>query len=83
MAALPPEPLSDEALFKRALMETIDGAMRRRFRTVAAAAEQANVAEARLWRLRSRRHEQFSVTWLFRLATAAGVRIRINIELAN
>ncbi len=75
--------LTDEALFKRALMEMIDDAMRRRFRTVAVAADRTNTAEGRLWRLRSRHHEQFSVSWLFRLARSAGIRIRIHIELAN
>ncbi len=83
MAPDRPPALTDEAIFKRALMETIDQAMRRRFRTVAIAADRTNTPEGRIWRLRSGRHEQFSVSWLFRLAKEAGIRIRIHIELAN
>jgi hypothetical protein len=72
--------LSDEAKFKLAIMRVIDEDLRTRFRTLEEAADHANVGFTRLSRLRSKRHDQFSIGWLFRLAKDAGVRIRISVE---
>lgn len=71
--------LTDEQLFKLEIMRLIDRSLRKRFRTLEEAAAHANVAFTRLSRLRSARHDQFSVGWLFRVARQAGVRIRINV----
>jgi hypothetical protein len=71
--------LSDEAKFKLAIMQVIDQDLRARFRTLEEAADHANVGFTRLSRLRSARHDQFSIGWLFRLAKDAGVRIRIHV----
>ena len=78
-----PAPLGAEAQFKLALMRVIDDDLRRRFRTVTEAAEFANVPWFRLSRIRSGRHELFSVNWLFTLATKAKIPIRINVESMN
>lgn len=85
MSATPAEAtaLTDEARFKLALMETIENGICKRFPTIAAAADHANVTEARLSRLRGGRYDQFSVSWLFALARKAGVAIRIQIEPGN
>ena len=83
MSAAPSKLLTDEARFKLALMQAIDSDLRKRFRTLVGAADHANVTWARLSRLRSGQHEQFSVNWLFKLARDAGVRIRISIEPGN
>ena len=73
-------PLDDEARFKLLLMQLIDDHIRTRFRTLEEAADTADVTWQRLSRLRSNRHELFSVGWLFKLAKGAGVRLRINVE---
>lgn len=73
------EELSDEAKFKLAIMRVIDTDLRERFRTLEEAADHANVGFTRLSRLRSQRHDQFSIAWLFRLARDAGVHIKINV----
>lgn len=72
--------LDDEARFKLALMNIIDQDLRDRFRTVEAAADFADVDIHRLWRIRAKQHDQFSVAWLFNLAKSAKVRIRIHVE---
>lgn len=71
--------LTDEQKFKLEIMRVIDKDLRKRFRTLEEAADHANVGFTRLSRLRSERHDQFSIGWLFRLAKQAGVRIRINV----
>jgi hypothetical protein len=75
--------LNAEAQFKLLLMRAIDSDLERRFRTLAEAAEFADVTWQRLSRLRSGRHEYFSVNWLFKLASAAQVRIRISVDPVN
>lgn len=77
------EPLSAEAQFKLALMRAIDTDLKRRFRTLEEAAAAADVTWMRLSRMRSGRHEYFSVNWLFRLAATAGVHIRISVDPVN
>lgn len=77
------EPLPTEAQFKLALMRAIDSDLKRRFRTLAEAAEFADVTWMRLSRMRSGRHEYFSVNWLFRLADTAHVHIRISVDPVN
>jgi hypothetical protein len=77
------DPLSVEAQFKLALMRAIDSDLRKRFRTLAEAAEYADVTWMRLSRMRSGRHEYFSVNWLFRLAATANVHIRISVDPVN
>lgn len=72
-----------EAQFKLALMRAIDTDLKRRFRTLADAADFADVTWMRLSRMRSGRHEYFSVNWLFRLAAAAEVHIRISVDAVN
>lgn len=72
--------LDDLARFKLALMDIIDKDMRRRFRTVEAAAAFAEVDCNRLSRLRGGQHDVFSVDWLFALVRKAGIRILINLE---
>lgn len=79
-AALKEPDLDDEARFKLAIMNLIDQDLRKRFRTVEEAAEFADVDRFRLHRIRGGRHDQFSIAWLFKLARAAKVRIRISIE---
>lgn len=78
-----PDPLTSEAQFKLALMRAIDADLKQRFTTLAAAAEFADVTWMRLSRMRSGRHEFFSVNWLFRLADAAKVHIRISVDPVN
>lgn len=75
--------LDDEARFKLALMNIIDKDLRERFNTAEAAANFADVDIRRLWRIRAKQHDDFSVGWLFNLARAANIRIRIHIEQAN
>lgn len=72
----------DEARFKLVLMKVIDEGLRERFSTYTEAAEMADVTRPRLSRLRSGRHEQFSIDWLFKLARDTGVRLRISIDQA-
>lgn len=79
----PAGPLSTEAQFKLALMRAIDSNLKDRFDTLADAAEFADVTWMRLSRLRSGRHEYFSVNWLFRLAASARVHIRISVDPVN
>jgi hypothetical protein len=79
-AAAVEEELTDEAKFKLAIMRVIDENLRDRFRTLEEAADHANVGFTRLSRLRSKRYDQFSIGWLFRLARDAGVPIRITLE---
>ena len=76
-------PLDAEAQFKLALMRVIDADLKRRFRTLAEAADHADVTWMRLSRMRSGRHEFFSVNWLFALADKAQVRIRISVDPVN
>lgn len=64
-------------------MDAIDKDFRLRFKTLTAAAEYADVDRLRLSRIRCRRHEYFSVNWLFRLADAAKVHIRITVVPVN
>lgn len=73
-------PLPAEAQFKLALMRAIDADLQKRFRTLQEAADFADVTWMRLSRVRSGRHEYFSVNWLFRLAAAAKVRIRVSVD---
>lgn len=75
--------LSKEAQFKLALMRAIDADLKRRFHTMAEAADFADVTWTRLSRMRSGRHEYFSIPWLFRLAEAAKVHIRISVDPMN
>jgi predicted XRE-type DNA-binding protein len=77
------EPLSAEAQFKLALMRAIDTDLQRRFITLEEAADFSDVTWTRLSRMRSGRHEYFSVNWLFRLAAKAKVHIRISVEPVN
>jgi hypothetical protein len=76
-------PLGTQAQFKLALMRAIDTDLKRRFPTLVEAAEFADVTWMRLSRLRSGRHEYFSVNWLFHLAEAAQVHIRISVDPVN
>lgn len=76
-------PQSAEVQLKLALMRAIDTDLKRRFRTLAQAAEFANVDHMRLSRIRSGRYEYFSINWLFRLAQAAHVHIRISVDPVN
>lgn len=78
-----PAPLGSEAQLKLALMRAIDADLKQRFPTLADAAEYADVTWMRLSRLRSMRHEYFSITWLFRLADAAQVGLRIHVDPVN
>jgi hypothetical protein len=78
-----PDGASAEVQFKLALMRAIDSDLKQRFRTLAEAAEFADVTWMRLSRMRSGRHEFFSVNWLFRLAAAAQVHIRISVDRVN
>jgi hypothetical protein len=81
LAVVKPEAkLGPEAQMKIALMRAIDRDLRRRFRTLADAAEFAGADVMRLSRLRSGRHEYFSIVWLFRLAAAAKIHIRISVD---
>ena len=75
--------IDDEARVKLALMNIIDQDLRRRFRTVEAAAEFAHVDVYRLHRFRAMQHDQFSWGWLFNLAKSAKIRILIHIEPAS
>ena len=78
------EPALDaEAQFKLLLMRAIDSDLKRRFRSLAEAAEFADVTWPRLSRLRNGRHELFSVNWLFQLAKTAKVHIRISVDPVN
>ncbi len=79
----PLEPLGAEAQLKIALMRAIDSDLKRRFRTLADAAEFADIDYMRLSRIRSGRYEYFSINWLFRLAQTAGVHIRISVDPVN
>lgn len=81
-AAIEPA-LGTEAQFKLALMRAIDSDLKKRFRTLQDAADYADVTWMRLSRIRSMRHEYFSVNWLFRLADAAKVHIRISVDPVN
>lgn len=76
-------PKSAEVQLKLALMRAIDTDLKKRFRTLADAAEFADVDHMRLSRIRSGRYEYFSITWLFRLAETAKVHIRINVDPVN
>lgn len=76
-------PKSAEVQLKLALMRAIDTDLKKRFRTLADAAEYADVDHMRLSRIRSGRYEYFSITWLFRLAETAKVHIRINVDPVN
>jgi len=80
---MPELPLTAEARFKLELMRVINDDLERRFRTLAEAADYADVTWMRLSRMRSGRHEYFSVNWLFRLAASAGVHIRISVDPVN
>jgi hypothetical protein len=75
--------LDDEARVKLALMNIIDQDLRRRFRTVEAAADFANVDVHRLHRFRAKQHDQFSWGWIFNLAKSARIRILIQVEQAQ
>jgi predicted XRE-type DNA-binding protein len=77
------QPLSPETQLKLALMRAIDRDLKRRFTSLAQAAEFANVDHNRLSRIRRGRYEYFSVTWLFRLADSAKVHIRISVDPVN
>lgn len=77
---LAPVPLTAEVQLKLALMRAIDTDLKRRFRTLAQAAEYANVDHMRLSRIRSGRYEYFSINWLFKLAQTAQVHIRISVD---
>jgi len=79
----PAAPLDAEAQFKLLLMRAIDHDLKRRFASLAQAAEFADVTWTRLSRLRNGRHELFSVNWLFKLASAAKVHIRISVDPVN
>lgn len=72
--------LTDEDLFKIEIMKVIDRDLRRRYRTLEETALNTGADFFRLSRLRSGRHDQFSIGWLFRLAKQAGVRIRISVH---
>lgn len=78
-------PLGTEAQLKVALMRAIDSDLKRRYRTLAQAAEAIGptITWQRLSRIRSGRHEYFSINWLFRLADAAHVHIRISVDPVN
>lgn len=80
---VPGAPPSAEAQLKIALMRAIDTDLRRRFRTLADAAEFTDVTWQRLSHVRCGRHELFSVAWLFDLADAAQVHIRISVDPVN
>jgi hypothetical protein len=73
------EPLGVEAQIKLRLMEIIDADLRARFRTVEEMAGYAQVEQRRIWNLRARSHDEFSLSWLLRLAQSANVHIRIDI----
>jgi hypothetical protein len=64
------------------LINIIDEDLRERFPTAEAAADFADVDIRGLRRLRARRHDQLTLGWLFNLARAAQIRIRIHVETA-
>jgi hypothetical protein len=82
-------PLDAEAQIKLALMRAIDADLRRRYRTLAEAAEAIgtdapmSLAWPCLSRLRHGHHRYFSIPWLLRLASAAHVHIRFKIDPVN
>jgi Helix-turn-helix domain len=79
----PTAPLDAQAQFKLALMRAIDTDLKRRFRTLSDAAEFAAIDMYRLSRIRHGRHECFSINWLFDLARAAQVHIKISVNPVN
>lgn len=83
MLAVAEPPKSAEVQLKLALMRAIDTDLKKRFRTLAQAAEFANVDHMRLSRIRSGRYEYFSISWLFHLAQAAKIHIRISVDPVN
>jgi hypothetical protein len=68
-----------EAKVKLRIMDVIDEDLRRRFRTVQEVADYLQVEDGRIWNLRAKRHQKFSLSWLLRLAQAARVKMRIDI----
>jgi predicted XRE-type DNA-binding protein len=79
----PTAPLDAQAQFKLALMRAIDTDLKKRFRTLADAAEHAGIDMYRLSRIRHGRHECFSINWLFDLAAVADVHIKISVNPVN
>lgn len=75
--------LTTEAKLKLALMRAIDSDLKRRFRTMAEAAEFVGEDQMRLYRMGSGHHEFFSFKWLFRVAAAGNVHIRISVDPVN
>lgn len=75
--------LSTEAQLKLALMRAIDQDFKKRFRTMVEAANFVGEDEMRLYRMASGHHEMFSFKWLFRVADAAKVHIRISVDRVN
>lgn len=74
---------ADAIQFKLLLMRAIDTDLKRRYRTLAEAAEAADVTWTRLSRMRNGQHQCFSIKWLFHLAAAAKVHIRISVDPVN
>lgn len=72
--------LTDQARLKIALMTIINANLRSRFRSLAEAAAYADVSEVRLYRLSRGRYTLFSIDWLFNLANAADIPIRISVD---
>lgn len=78
-----PDELSETACLKLAVMAGIDEAIRRRHGTVVEAAVSAEVSPQQLARLRHGRHECLSVPWLLRLADHFGVKLTIDVAIAD
>ena len=80
MVTTPAPPTDAESQLKLALMQIINDDLQRRFDTMVSAADHVGISWSRLSKLRTGKHEQFSITWLFLLAKEANVRIRISVE---
>jgi hypothetical protein len=83
ISGTPQGPYEAETQLKLALMRAIDADLKKNFRTIGEAAEYLEVEYMRLCRIGTGRHEMYSINWLFRLAEAAQVHIRISVDPVN
>lgn len=74
------EALTIETQIKLRLMGIIDADLRDRFRTVEQMAKYAKVDDAVVYRLRARRYDKFSLSYLLKFAEIADVTIKIDIR---
>lgn len=72
-----------EAQLKVELIRCINAAVATRYQTLQRAADVADVDYQRLWLVKQEQHQYLSVRWLFALAGRLGVRIRIQVDLAQ